>query len=307
MSIRNLKTLIAVADHGTFTAAADAVFVTHAAVSQQMKALEEEWGVAVFDRSRRSPALTPVGHALVARARDIVAAYDGIVPSVLGDAGFNGELSLGAVPTTLTGLVPFATAMLRENHAGLRVRVVPGLTIDLVSQVERAALDAAITTRPPAIPKRLEWRQIAEEEMELLASYETESGDPIELLRDNPYIRFSRQAVVGTIIDNWLQACGIEVRESMELENLDAISSMVYANLGVSIVPRQCVTAPNIVPLKRLALTPAPKPRVLGLLSRADTVKVRVLDLLVEKLRDAVEIGFFRPPRKPRKASDRDG
>jgi DNA-binding transcriptional LysR family regulator len=259
-----------------------------------MKALEDEWQVQIFDRSKRTPQLTPVGHALVARAREIVAAYDGIVPSVLGD-DFRGELTLGAVPTTLTGLVPFAVAMLKDDRPGLHVRVVPGLTIEIAAQVERGAMDAAITTRPPVMPKGHEWHLIAEEPMELLASRESESDDPAELLRSNPYIRFSRRAVVGAMIEDWLQRRGIAVTESMELESLEAISSMVYANLGVSIVPRQCVTPPNPLPLKRVALGPERCVRELGLLARSDNVKVRVLGVLLDKLREAVRIGEFDP------------
>ncbi|HUF56159.1 MAG TPA: LysR family transcriptional regulator [Thermohalobaculum sp.] len=289
MSIRNLKTLIAVAEHGTFTAAAESVFVTHAAVSQQMKALEEEWQVEVFDRSRRTPRLTPTGLALVAKAREIVEAYEGIVPSVLGDAGIRGELRLGAVPTTLTSLVPFGVASLKADHPELHVRVVSGLTLALTAQLERGMLDAAIVTLPPIIPKRLEWQRLAREPLELLAAREAGSDDPIELLRTRPYIRFTRGAVVGSMIESWLQRQGLTVAESMELETLEAVESMVHANLGVSIVPRQCVPSPSALPLKRLPLVPDTPCRELGLLSRTDTVKASIVNMLLKKLKETVE------------------
>ncbi|HVW55125.1 MAG TPA: LysR family transcriptional regulator [Rhizobiaceae bacterium] len=277
MTIRMLRTLIAIEENGTFSAAADAVFLTHAAVSQQMKALEEEWGVTLFDRSRRTPELTPVGRALVAKAREVVAAYDGIIPSVLGDSGLQGVLSLGAVPTTLTGLVPMTIARLKAGYSHLHVNVVPGLTLDLIRQVERGAVDLAVVSKPHFIPDNLIWFDIAEEPMELLAAQEVESDDSIHLLRTQPFIRFSRHAVVGGMIETWLQEKRISVHESMELENLEAISSMVLFNIGVSIAPRPCVSM-NPMPLKHLPLGNGRDfMRSLGLICRGDSVKVRMI------------------------------
>ena len=293
MSIRQLRTLLAIQDHGSFSAAAAASHITHAAVSQQMKALETLWGVALFDRKGRHPELTPTGRVLAAKAAEIIRTYDGILASVIGDQGFQGEFVLGAVPTTLTGLVPLAISLLRQRHADLRVRIYPGLSRQLMQQLDRSAIDAAIITRPELLPQGLACLDIAAEPMQLLAPPQTKSDDPIELLRTRPFIRFDRNAIFGQMVEGWLQKHKITVRDSMELEGLEAISSMVMANLGVSIVPKRCVRNMNPLPVKRLALSGNPPARQLGLAYRDGTPKLSVIRAGETALLDAVEIGEF--------------
>lgn len=296
MSIRMLKTLIAVADHETFSAAANAVFVTHAAVSQQMRTLEAQWQVEIFDRSTRTPELTPIGRALLARAREVVRAYDNIVPSVLGDDGLKGEFTLGAVPTSLTAIVPFSTALLKTNCPDLHVRLFPGLTTHLVHQLERGALDAAIASRPGIMPLGLTWHPLAREEMILIASAKVESDDPVVVLQSNPFIRFSRDAVVGTLVEKWLQDNDIAVRDTMELASLEAIYSMVLADLGVSIIPEPCMKVANQPPLRRIRLDETGGPvRELGLIYRKDSTKMRVIEEVTAAIERALGIGTFSP------------
>lgn len=260
-----------------------------------MKALEEDWGVTIFDRSRRSPELTPLGRALVARAKDIIAAYDGLVPGILGEESLRGIVRLGAVPTTLTGLVPLTISSLKHTFPALMISVTPGLTNALLNQVERGSLDAAITSRPEILPRNLAWLDVAEEPLELLVSPDVSSDDPLELLRSQPFIRFSRDAVVGEKIERWLQERKIEVNESMELESLEAISSMVLANLGVSIAPRPCVQHMASHPLKHLPLDRGNLYRTIGLASRKDNVRPRAIREVHQRLLDAVALGDFNP------------
>ena len=88
MSLRQLRTLLAIQTHGSFSAAAAACHITHAAVSQQMKALESLWGITLFDRKNRRPELTPTGRAMASKAADIIRDYDGILASVIGNRAF---------------------------------------------------------------------------------------------------------------------------------------------------------------------------------------------------------------------------
>lgn len=295
MSIRMFRTLIAVEEHGTFSAAGEAVFVTHAAVSQQMKALEEGWGVVLFDRTRRTPELTPLGRAIVSRAREIVADYDNLIPSVVGDDGLRGTLSLGCVPTGLTSLIPMAITSIKARFPDLHIGVTPGQTKELLIDLERGVLDAALITKPHVVPHNMAWAPISLEPMELLTSLNVTSHDPFEILATMPYIRFTRRALLSDFIDKWLQLKGIAVKDTMELENLEIISSMVHADLGVSIVPRRSVESPNPLPVRHIPLGDDAPVRELGLMSLANTVKLRVLQEVEAELLAAVKVGRFDP------------
>lgn len=291
-----LRTLVAIDGHKTFSAAADAVAVTHAAVSQQMRTLEIDMQVSLFDRSKRTPELTPTGRAVVAKAKEVIRAYDDIVPSVLGDEGLHGDIVLGTLPTSLTGLAPLAVSILKQNFSDLHVRLQPALSTALLSRIERGAVDAAIVSRPTMLPAGIEFLQFAEEPLQLLASKETKSDDVLQLLHENPFIRFNRDAVVGRIIEEWLQSRNIRVNETMELGELEAISSMVFANLGVSIIPSRSVRPFNSLPLKRLSLGEGAPSRQLGLAFDETNPRRRVIEEIYKALLEAVAIGVFQPP-----------
>ena len=295
MSIRMLKTLIAIDEHGTFGEAAKAVFVTHAAVSQQMKALETEWDLKLFDRSHRTPLLTPTGRAIVAKAREIVREYDNLIPSTIGDEGLQGELLLGAVPTTLVGLVPLTVSSLKKDYPKLHVHLQPGLTNELILQLARGRIDAAIISRPASIPRGLVWQHIAEEELHLLTSQVTTSDDPVRILKENPFIRFNRNAVVGSIIEDWLKSRNITVTDTMELDGLEAIASMVLCNMGVAIAPRRCVQIVEPLPLRRISLGMDAPVRELGVTYREDTAREAPIGQVLKRLRKAAKIGTFSP------------
>ena len=280
MSIRKLRTFIAVAESGSFADAADTVNLTAAAVGQQIKGLEQDLGLKLFDRHKRSPRLNPSGLALLPRARELVAAYDDLPSSLSENYLTSKELRFGAVDTTMTGLVPKLLVDLRAELTGLRVRVFPGLSDDLYTQVDRGTLDVAIISEPDRNDQHLEWRSFAAESLEVIAPPDAESSNPIALLESYPYIRFNRRAWVGQQIDQWLRHKNVKIRERMELETLESISVMVSHNLGVSIVPRRCVPSPHQSALTRVPLDSSARPRLLGLVFRTDSGMQKLVDIL---------------------------
>ena len=204
MSITLLKTLIAISERGSFSAAADEICISQAAVGQQMKRLEENLNVTLFDRSQRTLTLNQLGKALVPKARGIVHAYETMLDDLVGGAAHFGQLTLGAVPSTTSIMVPMAIKRLVAAHPNLHVHVVTGLSDDLTDQVERGALDVAILSLKDKPSANMNWQPLAEEEMILLASPQLSGDDLLQLLREQPYIRHTRRGAVGVLVEAWL-------------------------------------------------------------------------------------------------------
>ena len=143
MNLQQLRAMAAIADTGSFSAAGQRLGLTHSAISQQVRHLEQELGVALVDRSFKPPTLTNLGRALVDRARMIQALTEEI--RHLGqEDGLVGSLTLGAVPSAMLGRLPHALGALRRAHPGLRCEIHVALSGELSEELRSGRIDAAI-------------------------------------------------------------------------------------------------------------------------------------------------------------------
>ena len=169
MNITQLRSLIAIDDAQGFSAAADNLFVTPSAISHQMRDLEAELGVALFDRSSRPPRLNGHGHAVVERGRDVLARFDLLVELAKAPGEIGGRLMLGCVSGVSSNLIPQALANLHASHPALHVSIEEGLSEALANRVRKRELDAAIITELPEADPELKSLLITEEAMMVVA------------------------------------------------------------------------------------------------------------------------------------------
>jgi DNA-binding transcriptional LysR family regulator len=179
-------------------------------------------------------------------------------------------------------------SVLTSRHPDLGLRIKPGLTVTLLAEIERGNLDAALTSQPHQMPENMQFRPLVKEPMQLITALEEPIDDPIMLLKSRPFIRFDRTAVVGALIDNWILSKRIDVDETMELDSPEAITGMVQANLGVSIVPDLAVKPDDGALVKRISLGADAPTRTLGLIYRADQVKNHAIDAVFSALSDVI-------------------
>ena len=288
MSIRFLRSLIAIATHGSFAGAADSVHLSHSALSMQMRSLEDQLQTQLFDRTTRPPSLNPQGRALVDHARKVVELYDQMFGIISDPVALSGTLALGTIPTVSTGLLPPALSQLRARYENLQMRISIEMSDHLVDKVIRNDLDCAIIVRGGELPSELTWLPIAEEPFCVLKRHQEKFTDIRQLLETLPYIRFSNRFRTDLIIERYLRDNGIMVKPFAEFGSLEGISVMVYYGLGVAIVPKRIIGYPVLTPLDQILLPePAPK-RELGLVFKPGHPRMDLIKAFVSEIHSLV-------------------
>jgi len=235
--IRELKTLVAVAREGTFAAAAQKIGLTQAAVSAQIARLESELGLELFDRTGRSAHLNSVGYQTLQQAQELIRLYNNL-GSPAPETQAPQLVSLGAIASVQRMLLPGALARFHQQWPNLRSRVLPGLSMELLDQVDAGEIDLAVIIHPAfALQSDLKWRPLANEPYRLLVPKKAPQEDWRELLASQPFIRYDRASFGGRQVDRFLRRMHFTPRELCELDELEAIGKLVANGVGVAIVP----------------------------------------------------------------------
>lgn len=283
MNLRQLRSLSAILQQGSFAAAGDRIGLSHSAISVQMQQLENSLGAELFDRGRRPVALTVEGARIANIAGEILDQLE-TIKQVANGAESMDSVAIGFIPTTVQYLLPRVLQALGREFPELQVRVKSGLSGELAAAVARRELDYALLTTPAVEIPELDITAVASEPFYVIAPADRAgvSADD-ELLRSMPYIAFSRRTWVGQHIAAKLQQRGIHIRESIEIDSLEAIENLVAMGFGVSIVPRRLHAASNPENILQIPFGTPVDTRQLALVQPASRALTR-LDQAIKKI-----------------------
>jgi len=239
MEVSLLVVFRAVAECGSFTAAAQALGYTQSGVSRQVAALESEFGVALFDRLPRGVRLTESGHCLLPAATAVASRLSAAREDLAALRSLAaGRLRAGAFPTADTALVPQAVSAFRAFHPNVQLTFTEGFVRDLVVRLADGDLDVAIVTGTvPALLDGLELRHLMDDLMFVAvpASHRLAGRRVVRLaeLADDDWIAGSprlEETLFGT-------SGGFQPRIRYVIREWVAKQGFVAAGLGVTLIP----------------------------------------------------------------------
>jgi DNA-binding transcriptional LysR family regulator len=262
MDLRQLRYVVAVARHRNFTRAAAELLIAQPALSAQIRKLEAELQVRLFERTTRRVSLTPAGSVFVSRAERLLAEADAVRHEMVEHAGaVRGRVRIGAwysvnrnFPELLAGfsrLHPLVDLTIREENSDVMLEMLRSGELDVAMLVIRDGLDFHGIER-----------QIYQEEPFVLVTAvgsELARRDEvaIEELASTPLIVFKAGSAVRLVVERAFAVAGITPRIVVETAETSGARAFVSAGLGVALIPRSVTDRPG-PPVAVVRVTPPP-------------------------------------------------
>lgn len=285
LNLDYLKAFVTVAEHGSFSAAAEHLGLTQPAVSLQVRQLERKLNTTLIERVGRKMRPTAAGVELLGHAEIIEAVVSAAIGAVTRHAsGTIGRVRLGTGATACIFLLPPLLGELRRKFPQLDITVITGTTDDIVRALEQNTIDVGLVTLP-ATSRALELTPVLEEEYFAVAPRAVALPKPVSAasLRKLPLLLFEPNGSTRLIIDRWFAAADIVPRPLMSLGNVEAIKAMVIAGVGCSVLPGLAVEGGRHPDMVVRPLSPRLY-RTLAVAIRKDKRLTRALKVTVDAL-----------------------
>jgi LysR family transcriptional activator of glutamate synthase operon len=265
MDLRQLRYLVALAEERNFTRAAAREHIAQPALSQQIRRLEDELGLALVERTTRRAELTEPGRLLVDRARRILAELDAAQNEMLGLRGMQaGHLTIGAIHTMGPIDLSLALAIFHERHPGVELTVREHSSEEMAEMLRVDELDLAFLSVTERIESRgLGLQQLVSEELVVLLPREHRLGSRRRLrmaeLAGEEFISFRDGARLRELLVGAGRTAGFEPLVKLESNESQRVRRLVARGLGVAILPRSDAEGPGadvaVATLREPALT----------------------------------------------------
>jgi DNA-binding transcriptional LysR family regulator len=256
INFKLLGAFLSVAENSSFRKAADQTNRSLPAVSMQIKQLEEQLGVVLFQRTTRRVELTEAGEKLMISARKALAELEGGLTQIQHDVDIQqGRLSFACVPTISSTRLPLILTTYAKKYPGITVHVRELANQELLEAVRRRDVDFAIGPMPER-KGELDFSPIfVDEYCALLPRGYQDGGRASISLRELsklPLLKLSSSTAFRDHVDNALRLHGLVAESNFEFMHVNTLIAMAEAGLGVALLPR--IAIPRKTPLKAVRI-----------------------------------------------------
>lgn len=246
MELRQLRNFVAVAETGNISTAAKKIFLTQPALSRQIKALEDELGQPLLERSAHSIRLTPVGERLLPEARELLRHADEVRERLRASAQ-GVRLRVGYAPSLASGIMAVAVADFSQTHPGAQVELLDLTPVEMLGGLEGNKLDIALLAASGAKSRGLTWNHLLRAEWRLAVNRRhplarRQRISPADAAKE-PLLVFNRRDYpgYGGIVTAWLRRHRLPPEIAGEYDGAESLIAAVESGLGVALVTTRSV------------------------------------------------------------------